>query len=368
MSNFVLETLTPLHIGSGGTLSPYGDYIYDAKTHSVYLIDQQKLFTVINEYGDSLMDEFVQKVGASSQHNQYTLKKFLEDYQIDFQSVSKAKIPARNALKSEQISELIKSGTRPYIPGSSIKGAVRTALLYAHRKEDGYSIEDALIDTRKKEAKNRKPSPNGEDLFGNIQNDVLKFLHISDTELLPEDDIEIVKTVRVNLVKKSSDIPMIKETIPKGKKLQFRLQVKAKKGYHELDERFSYLYQTTDAKGEGEILKMVNEFSEALIEKELKTLKNFSSPNLAPILQFYEGLLATCKQYKSKQNGAILRLGSGKTYFDNTISILFSDQEIEKLPLNRKGKGLFPKTRTVTDNQRLFGSVLGWVKILKSQE
>ena len=368
MSHFVLETITPIHIGNGNTLSPYGDYIYDRNTNSIYLIDQQKLFDAINEYGDSVMDGYVKMVGANTQQNHYTLKKLLDEYKIDVSSVSKVRIPAKSPLKSEQIFETIKSGARPYIPGSSLKGAIRTALLYTHRKEDGYTINEALVDSGRRRSDTRKPSPNGEDLFGSFGKDIFKYLHLSDSELLPVDDIEIVKTVTFNLVKASTDIPIIKEAIPPGRKVHFRMQSKAMRGYHKIPERFSYFYQSDNGQGEREILQKVNEFTLALLEKELKTLNNHHSSEMAPILQLYKRLLGECKQFKEKQNGALMRIGSGKTFFDNTISILLPDQELEKLPLKRKGKGLFPRTRKVTVNQELFNSVLGWVKINPLQE
>ena len=181
------------------------------------------------------------------------------------------------------------------------------------------------------------------------------------------DEIEIVKTYRVNLIKKSANIPMIKEVIPAGKKVHFRIQAKAKKDYHELDNRFSYLYETADALGEREILRRVNEFAIDLLTAEIKTLKEYAGHERAMIIHLYERLLAIAKQFDREQNGCVLRLGSGKTYFDNTVSRLFSDKEIEKLPLRKKGKGLFPRTRTVTSNQGIYDSVLGWAKIQLQQ-
>lgn len=363
VSKFILETLTPLHIGNGNSLSPYGDYIYDKEKKVVYLIDQRELTKVISEYGETLMDEFVRNVWRTSGQQHYTLKKLFADYHIDYQTVSKAQIPVKGELKAEAIMETIKSGTRPYVPGSSIKGAIRTALLYTHRKEEGYTIEQALSDLQQKK---RQKAYIGDDLFGAFSKDILKYLHVSDTELLSDYDTEIVKTLRYHLKKHTLDIPAVKEVIPSGKRLTFRLQVKAKRNYHKnITNPFSYLLETDEKSGEKEILRRVNTFTSDLLSRELNILKKYGEETVAPVIELYTGIINETMRLQEEQNGAILRLGSGKSYFDNTISQLFSDEEIRKMPLRRKNKKeqLFPVTRAMIPNTVLHDSVLGWVKI-----
>lgn len=368
MTTFLFETLTPLHIGNGEILSPYGDYIYDPNKKTVYLVDPNKLSRVLNDPERNLMDEYVDKILSSSSTKHYTLKRFLDDYQINYQEIVKTEIKVKEHLKSEQIFETIKSGTRPYVPGSSIKGALRTGVLYTHRKEDGYTIQDALYDIGGGKKGGRQPGPNGEDLFGRFGNDLFKYLYISDTELLDENEIEIVKTYRVNLVKEEADIPIVKEVIPANKKLRFRIQSKSQKDYDNIDDRFAYFYESKDLSGEREILRRVNEFTIDLLKAELEIFRKNQGLQFALIIHQYEQILATAQQFVRKQNGCVLRLGSGKTYFDNTVTRLFTDEEIEKLPLNRKGKGLFPRTRTVISNQGIYESVLGWAKIQLVEE
>lgn len=368
MTAYVIETLTPLHIGSGEKLSPFGDYIYDKNEKKVYLIDLEKLSQVLNDPERNLMDEYVQKVFSSSNSNHYTLKHFFEDYQINYRNLVKTEIKVKDDLNSEHILATVKSGTRPYIPGSSIKGALRTGILYTHRKKDGYTIHDALGNGSGSKRRKRLSNQNGEDLFGTYNQDLFKFLHISDTELLTEDEIEVVKTYRFHLLKENADIPVVKEVIPANKKLRFRLQVKAKKNYHTLDDAFTYFYESEDASGEREILQMANHFALDMIKAELEILRKNPKREITSIIQQYEQLLAIAEQCSREENGCVIRLGSGKTFFDNTIARLFTDEDIEKLPLNRRRKGLFPKTRAVISNQGFYESVLGWVKIKQVEE
>lgn len=367
MTAYVIETLTPLHIGSGEKLSPFGDYIYDKNEKKVYLIDLEKLSQVLNDPERNLMDEYVQKVFSSSNSNHYTLKHFFEDYQINYRNLVKTEIKVKDDLNSEHILATVKSGTRPYIPGSSIKGALRTGILYTHRKKDGYTIHDALGNGAGNKKK-RLSNQNGEDLFGNYHKDLFKFLHISDTELLDEDEIEVVKTYRFHLLKEKANIPVVKEVIPADKKLRFRLQVKAKKNYHTLGDVFAYFYESEDASGERKILQMANHFALDMIRAELEILRKNPKREITSIIQQYEQLLAIAERCSLEENGCVIRLGSGKTYFDNTIARLFTDEDIDKLPLGRKEKGLFPRTRAFISNHGAYEFILGWVKIQQLEE
>jgi hypothetical protein len=92
-------------------------------------------------------------------------------------------------LRSGQVKPFVRSGGRPYIPGSSIKGALRTALASAAlprgtRPDDGWTHEEALA------------AAFGLDPSG-TETDPLRFLRVSDA-FLPEgatliDKAEVIK-------------------------------------------------------------------------------------------------------------------------------------------------------------------------------
>lgn len=355
-----LTTATPLHIGNGRSLSPYTDYVVgdDGK---VYLIDSQKLNEKLAVVGDEAIDEFViQIMGSQRSREVYSLKTFLEKYKIDYRQIAKFTWETNASIRNLAIQETIKSVSKPYVPGSSIKGAIRTALLYFHRIEEGYSLEAAMKDIFGRRGVQR--SPNGEDIFGAYSKDVLKHLHVSDTTQLPSDEVDLVKTVRYNLAQNEADVPITKEVIPENKTLQFRLQSKAEHRHH-LPPRFKYLIRDEGHSGERKILNLVNQFYMQLLKKELAVLKQFQVQQMEPVLRLYERLYRTAERYEQKKNGALIRLGSGKTFLDNTIISLFSREDREKLLNKMKvgGRHLFPKTRAVIDNGSLYESVLGWI-------
>ncbi len=153
-----LKTLTPLHIGTGTELEPI-DYVIVNKCF--YRIPQTFCFHFLQE--KALLEKYTQWTNEtadkiSNLENQIKknrgirdLNQQLSDLRKNFnllqfcqlnrvekefihainKSESITKIPLEGGSPDKKIREQIKNGTNtPYIPGSSIKGAIRTALLY----------------------------------------------------------------------------------------------------------------------------------------------------------------------------------------------------------------------------------------------
>jgi len=354
----VLETASPVHIGNGSRLSPYGGYVFDEKDGIVYILDPDKVDKALNRLPEKAVDEYVEILTAQKRtpRNFYLLKNFFSQWKIRYQDLAMASVRTDANIKNEEIHQMIKSGTRPYIPGSSIKGAIRTALIYSHLKEGGYTVEQALSTINKP-----RGFYNGSEIFGVSDKDILKYLHVSDTNLLAPDEVGIVKTVRFHLKKKKTGIPITKEVIPEKKKLYFRLQTKADASKN-LHENFSYLYSREDFQGEKDILYRVNQFTKDLLESELDLFKRYIS-GMNGLISFYEKLLAAAKTFEKEKNGAVMRIGSGKTFYDNTVTKLLSDREIQKIAKSvfKKVDHPFPVERTVIDGGNLFDATLGWV-------
>ncbi|WAA11979.1 type III-A CRISPR-associated RAMP protein Csm5 [Fervidibacillus halotolerans] len=360
--NVLLETVSPVHIGNGEKLSPYTDYVYDEKEGTVYILDPMKIEKALSDMdqADQAIDEFVEMVMAKGRSNQqkYSLKNFFSTWNIDYKDLATFVIKTDANIKTEEIHQLIKSGNRPYIPGSSIKGAIRTALLYHHRKREGYTVSQALHDLQQRDRNGRA---NGDDLFGKGGEDVFKYLHISDTNFLSPNDIGIVKTIRYHLRKKKTGISITKEVIPENKRFSFRLQVKANQLIN-LDKRFEYLYEDHSFKGEKRILQLVNQFTKETLDFELKQLKKYV-PHLNAWIGFYERLKSDVESFEREGNGAVLRIGSGKTFYDNTIVHLFNEKEAMGLirQTYKKSTEPFPIERAVIDRGNVCESTMGWV-------
>lgn len=125
--------LTPVNIACDEVLKA-NEYLYDAKTSTVYFLNQMMWHKFI--YTHNLFDEYEQYIKSSSEKSLYEwLQSFgykINDIKLAIKSKAFAHV---NVLKSKKTlneimlqSKLI-DGT-PFIPGSSIKGVIRTAILY----------------------------------------------------------------------------------------------------------------------------------------------------------------------------------------------------------------------------------------------
>lgn len=341
MFNLKLITISPVHIGCQETLSPYSDYIY--KDEKIHIIDEDKLIEFFKSSTniDNIIDEYMGTIkgqASSSITKRHNLEDFFEKYGLKLEDFTAHSIPC-NAVIKQSIDRMTNTSGRPYIPGSTIKGAIRTSLLYHHTLEEGLS-EDRI--------------------FGKFDKDVLKNLLISDTNPGTIDDLVVLKTVRYNLSKKKADIPVIYESVKKGTEFKFNIKTKEVE-----DKRFNYLNSDSIAT----LFEKINKFSKATVERDLRVLESNSTPEINEIVSFYHQLKKEINIAESNNNTAIFRIGRGKTYFDNTIGIGLSDNELKQI-IKRMGIGkrktnpnFFPKTRTAVGDNDIYSQVLGWVKI-----
>lgn len=354
--NVHIETVTPVNIGNGEKLSPYSDYIFD--DGKIYFLDHRKVEQAIArlEDSDAVMDEYVERIMAQSSSEPYSLKKFFQEHRIDYKKLHHFSVPTSADIKYEEIHESIKSGSQLYIPGSSIKGAIRTALLFHHRIDKGYTVQQAIEHVTK-----QKIFANGADVFGKYDKDVLKYLHISDTNLLPSENRVIVKTIRYDLEKQKSAVPVTLEAIPASEHLSFRLQSKAQN--QKLNNEFHDLYQKEDYQGEKNILHKLNSFTKHILENELEVLEGLKDSSLSDVLTLYRKLYQTAENFEKDRSGAVMRIGSGKTFYDNTILSMFTwkDQQSLLKKMRQRTRKPFPKTRSVIQSNGIIDSTLGWL-------
>lgn len=346
---FKIKTLTPVHVGSGSTLSPYGDYIKD--NNYIYIIDYSKLEKYLrdNEDSEAIIDEFVSiinKQASSNKSKRYTIKNFFKNNDIDFKEFSSAQIKLVGNINNEEINQTMKTSNRPIIPGSTVKGAIRTALLFNHLIEDGYNIN------------RMKRGYIGGEIFGRYGDDKMKYLHVSDSSPLNPESMVILHTNRWNLIKNKTTIPIIREAVDSGKNMNIRIQSKAKDN---IGSKLSYLIEGN----ENLIIDKVNNYTKENLKKEIKVLKKHGSPKLNNIISKYNDIYNRIEEIKSKSESMILRVGAGKTYFDNSIANIFSEDEFKEVRKKAKlGKGKpFPRTRSVVTKGSSVVDSLGWIEL-----
>lgn len=130
-----LETITPVSIGNGGVISPLSDYILDSG--EIYLINHHKFEQAIGEKAkenDKIISDYIKGVAnvVDTAKNDF-LKNFItrDLGKKDFRDVCfPNRFQANNINNATEISTCLKNGNQAFISGSTIKGAIKTTLLY----------------------------------------------------------------------------------------------------------------------------------------------------------------------------------------------------------------------------------------------
>lgn len=162
-----IETLTPVAIRNGEILSPLTDYHIEG--NKLYLLDTDKLMADIDQ--NNWLDDFESKVleysgnhSGGTETNAKKKTRFIADFLKEKGASIKSYLKEENArncqLKSEaewvQLHSTIKTENKAYIPGSSIKGVIRTAIIYQWLTdtEEGKEKLASFLDTNKKGIEN----------------------------------------------------------------------------------------------------------------------------------------------------------------------------------------------------------------------
>ncbi len=378
---YKLETITPVHIGSGETLNHIDGYYVNGRW---YRIDLDKVLAHPSTNINALTSEMSKR--------DFRWSDYFSRHNINGAELSAYSLLCSQSPETVDIREAIKSvDNRPYIPGSSIKGAIRTALLSdlinsdENRKLYNDSSKYLNREIDKGAPSRRRPEHPARQIenlaFGKDPNhDLLRALQVSDTEPLESEAlaIETAWTVTLNqnnqLVQKiegNTEYKNCAEVIQGGQSLTFTLKIDdwllddpayTKLGF--TDTQYGAIHSIFD------VCYGVNK---NFIDKEIKFYNNFAS-----IYNLYNGLNNT---NESLSNGVfILQIGWGTGYLSNTVTSSFTQAEDapvdimalrERYRLGRSRSNQrqpydareFPKTRRILYRGPNPIAPLGWVKI-----
>lgn len=356
--NAELEVLSPVHIGNGHVISPVEYVVHDEFSR----IDMNSFFK------DSLvdMDEYIKCVEEFQSYNKFRYKFNKKHY---LYTLPVGKIVAEE-LFGREINEYIKTGGKAYVPGSSIKGSIRTAILYNVLKNDKNKFQNALeiLDSsiQKRVYKNRVDNDIDRMVFGNTTHDVLKTLQVTDTmskdpsNVLRVECTDVLSTTHSN--KMYTKFSIFSECLKKNSSLPFSLKIDEFYFSKQADElgfsdKKSLLTNLQD---------ICNEFSGDLIDYEYNFFKQYDE--YEDILGFYDKLVDLV--YDDDFNGFILRLSWGGGWQSMGVGRLFINEHVfnnlrRQYRLGKPGMSIFPKTRRVVVDDNYLP--LGWVRVkLKS--
>ncbi len=401
------KTLTPIFIGQdqSNTLSPYSDYVQ--VENEIWYIDKEKFEQALSEK-EGLIDKYVtqirRKIDKSGTRSDFSLDDFIRVNLGDVENYVKIKIPVDNNLKHTHIKRFILTSGRPFIPGSTIKGAVRTAIIYdwLTRSDTGKKVVDdiiskvndvlnkiSILEQKQNKSENdlkelekisfvrkRETILNSiydeQKLFGSVKNHDgfdSRHIQVSDSNTIDTVNLSVIKLHRVKVKDETEISPLPSETVNQNVKGNFDL--KFEKSFNQQDLKKFNSFTIKD------ILKLLNSFSLASMKYELETFikyqneQNEKKTDYSSIIEFYEAMISAIE--KSNAAYAIIRIGSGKTFYDNSIGMAILERDYEEFKKYRTflelGKnpqsgdlvqGRFPTTRTLVEDTKL---PIGWVAI-----
>lgn len=381
--NLSIEVVSAVHIGTGEKLR--GNAFFQ-RNNAVFVIDAKKLLARVKTL--RLEDAYIAAV-----EREQPMDQFLEQNKIRFSDVA-TEIPANQGVRNEILPFIQTADGWPYVPGSTLKGAVRSAFLrYRIASNDAAlnSVQSKMrdvLDRRRreikqhpddkiritKECRSRMNHALSEKFFGaDEHHDVMRCFQFGDCELEDDSDTEIANVKVFSTARDQrlapKTIPLNPEIVNTGGKFSGSLSIN------------NYLLTPTAAELEFPIANQ-----ELTLSNLLGACNQVAADDIARESRFYSeyGQTALAKWYRETlqaqhnklgTNECLLHLAWGSGFGPKTPDDLYPEEVFDnirwafnlgKFATDEKGKRQlvkpFPKSRkiVISGNNPI---PLGWIKI-----
>lgn len=239
----ILKTKGPIHIGSGLKLSKK-EYIHDRFNKKIIVPSFEKMY----------MDIRKRKLEAKFQEYILEESDYLYDWlnnnefsENDYKRWTKYEFDCRdsniNKRKRLEVSTFMKDAyEKPYIPGSTLKGLIRTALL----SEDILNCDSKYVNINRKIEENLREAKNGKRLLkaeaysletmrfntlgrskdkNDKANDIMSCIVISDSVPLNTKDLVLCQKIDVNIEGKEKKLNLLRECIRPDTEIVFSMEI-----------------------------------------------------------------------------------------------------------------------------------------------
>jgi len=376
--SYKLKTLSPLHIGGEGRLLPTEYAFLDGK---VFVLSEEKLSTAL--ISERLLNEFIYEVRESGKG--FSIEKFLQKRHLlnkEFlESVKKYSLESQKC-PSPELRTFVKNGfNHPYIPGSTIKGSLRTAILYYLLKHTPDKLHELASFVSKKVTEFKRDRRRDKGWFRekfkktfasefekkvfqefmltdnqkrfDPHSDIMRVIQISDSNPLEPTDLKVEEVKIYSEGRGSKEWSIYVETIPPGKELQFKISINK-----DLWKEFRRKNSHTRSGIAIELIEKVLLDPFLAAEEMVKDLYNYEKNFVESRLRVKGAL-----DFSDTPN---FRLGWGVGLLGTTIDLLLPKdlrREIRNTFFKHRGIAPAPKTRKITVGDGY--SVLGWAKVYR---
>lgn len=389
-----LKILSPLHIGEMESEKKGMNFTQD--NNYVRIVDEATLAQRIppNKY-DDLLEYIGQNDGRGS------LDRFAREYNITSlanaasRTIEKDEIQSINSFRSaiwEPFKDAQRNERLPYIPGSSIKGALRGAFLSSLAERPDYREALRRILTNTPDPQNaRQPGASLDDFLRpeehDPKGDLLRFLHVGDFFPKPSHRGARSKIYRVRILSMNNDgngchesqgnygiTNIFLEALCPGLTFEGNVDID-EKGFSLFCQRLKQecLEPSFPIDDLDKWLQWAQEHTQKLLKAELAFFKQIGNEaNAHPNVAAVQEQLKNLHESRNGPSGPNLRLGWGAGLLSNSQALGLTDAERLQLRDTFGGGNhfrevrtapYFPQSRKVIYRNNEPAETLGWVRL-----
>jgi len=357
-----IEMLSPTHVGNGNIISSLGEYFLTSDR--VIFPEHEKMHTAISEIGK--MDEYIEFIlnheGKLNVYDQ--LKKW--DIPVEIKRTLRLNQNKQITDQNNNLYEHIKNGDdkgRAYIPGSSLKGMIRTALIYQYiennnrlKREFNDEIRSILSDSNPKKEYLKYWTQFESQIFSE---QLARAIRCEDSGEAMDEDLIVEQVHRTGSIGTDTDtLDWLVESVGEGCILDTRIVLNP---FHLKKIKEGIQIQTLS-----DIISALNSYSKVnlVFEKNEIRNSNLEAAVKNQVLEQINDLLFMIEE--SNDEYAVARIGKGKTAIFQTIWMNIEAPLREKIIqlFKKEGQEIYPETRVLTVNGK---QMMGWIKLDKNK-
>ena len=385
----ILEVASPIHIGSReGSLRTTDFISHKGKT---YVIDEDKFCEFLLDH--NLIDDFVDSVSSGFRSiAEYLKGKDVRDLDKNIRDIALRSIRGGEDRMRDFRPFVRDAHGQVFIPGTSIKGTLRTSLLHGIlsgdprlRGEKGSWVENNLRQLssgeRGKEKKQFSYKILQRDILQNFRipgtdqkdgpnRDILRCLTVRDAYPIGQIESRLIKLQFLSK-NASGEVYWSKQERPDRPLEVWVEAVVAGRFMTELimDMQLFNHFKTEDRciKDLNDLLRHVRHMNKSIFDHEKKYFSAYTKPKSPDARDAAQSLYT----WYEKQQGSLLRIGFGSGMLSTTVDEVFSPNvrtEIRNIFGHNRGSDPAPKTRRVWQKEHNQWVPMGWMEFSQPED
>jgi CRISPR-associated protein Csm5 len=391
---YQLIALSPIHIGNGNQIS---NWSYSVDNGKISIYNFEKVVSSLKNDPRKLMN-----LSADIERNPLnkSLGDILKNYRLNVEPEYTVQLKGnikkqrwdrnrqQNLMEYKQIWEFIKENGKVYIPGTEIKGAIRTALFYKILKDkfkEDQNLKHQFLkeyekclyvkDYKDDRDRKRKIQNNFKSFSSRWENfvfrgdfnstdakrDILKILLVSDSDLKDPEDVLIVKDITALGV--SRNFEELHELVVKSEEnfvLKFSFQDNYTKNLPE-----TYIYVNLES-----LVKACSEFALAVLRADREYFESTNEIDLTEKSKILKKMEERKKlaEISPEKKWFILRLGKHQGFLSTTINLLI--KELDPELYSKAYREIVPTARRMPNKSRkitIDNELLGWCVLIPQE-